>query len=102
MITRVWECDVTSDGLDGLTTFLAHHDWAGALVRPGFRGGSVYRSHDASKQHIYVVTHWRDEESIAGHVGSDWPNFPLVDPGEEPFMVGKPSVSHYVRLAVAP
>lgn len=102
MIKRVWECDVTDDGYEGLGAFLAASEWAGAVRRPGFRGGRVYRDYDERKLHVYVVTYWLDEASVAAHCGEDWINHPTVAPEERQYMVGEPKVAHFQQLAVAP
>ena len=101
MIKRVWECEVTDDGFEGLGAFLAASGWAGAVNRPGFRGGQVYRDYGQAKPRVFVVTHWLDEDSVAGHCGKNWINRPVA-PEERRFMVGEPTVAHFEQLAVAP
>ena len=96
MITRVWRCDVVPERADELIDWIELNSWPRVRTAPGFIGGALYLPMDG-KDTIVTASHWVDGTSIGAYAGEDWRGTPVVYDYERAFLVGEPSVEHFVR-----
>jgi heme-degrading monooxygenase HmoA len=94
MISRVWDCKVVPDTLDGLLEWIDRNSWPKVRVVPGFEGGELYTPLGA-RDRIVTVSHWSGTDAIASYVGQDWQERPIVYEEERPYLVGEPTLTHY-------